>query len=54
MPFVERTFLMSTDFFQAGQPPNGPVRFVQLYHPYVSPCYNPMVLAEADSPQAPI
>jgi hypothetical protein len=43
MRFVERTFLLSTDYFQSGQPPAGPVRFVQLYHRYLSPCYNPLV-----------
>jgi hypothetical protein len=41
--FLEQTFLLSTDFFQSGQPPAGPVRFVQLYHRYLSPCYNPLV-----------
>jgi hypothetical protein len=39
--FVEQTFLLSTNYFQSGQPAAGPVRFVTLYHPYVSPCYNP-------------
>lgn len=40
---LEQTYLLSTDFFQSGQPPAGPVHFVQLYHPYVLPCYSPLV-----------
>ena len=43
LPHVEQTFLLSTDFFQSGQPATGPIRFVTLYHPYVSPCYDPLV-----------
>ena len=43
MPFAEQIFLLSTDFFPSGQPSAGPIRFVQLYHPYAFPCYNPMV-----------
>jgi hypothetical protein len=42
MQFAEQIFLLSTDFFQSGQPPAGPLRFVLLYHPYAFPCYNPM------------
>lgn len=44
LPHVEDTFLMSTDFFPRGQPPAGPIRFVALYHPYVTRCYNPFVV----------
>jgi hypothetical protein len=43
LPQFETTFLLSTNFFQSGQPTSGPIQFVALFHPYVSPCYNPLV-----------
>lgn len=43
LPRLESAFLLSTNFFQSGQPATGPVRFAAFYHPYVSPCYNPLV-----------
>ena len=46
---LENTFLLSTNFFQSGQPAAGPIRFVAFYHPYVSPCYNPLVQAGQQS-----
>ncbi len=36
-------FLLSTDFFLNGADETKPVRFRQLFHPYVSPCWNPLV-----------
>ena len=35
-------FLLSTDFFQNGANETKPVKFVALYDPYVTPCYNPL------------
>ena len=34
-------YLSSTDFFANGADESRPVRFIALYDPYVSPCYNP-------------
>ena len=34
-------YLSSTDFFINDADESRPVRFVALYDPYVSPCYNP-------------
>jgi hypothetical protein len=34
-------FLLSTDFFAHGDPAR-PLRYVTFYHPYVTPCYNPL------------
>jgi len=39
---LHRQFLMSTDFFQNGADETRPLRFVALYDPYVTPCYNPL------------
>jgi hypothetical protein len=36
------TFLMSTDFFPRGADESLPVRYVTLFHPYLSPCWNPL------------
>jgi hypothetical protein len=36
-------FLLSTDFFQNGAAEGRTLRFVALYDPYVTPCYNPFV-----------
>lgn len=38
------TFLLSTDFFLHGADESQPVRYVALYHPYASPCWNPISL----------
>ena len=38
---LEHCFLMSTDFFQHGGDERRELRFVALYDPYVTPCYNP-------------
>jgi hypothetical protein len=35
-------FLLSTDFFQNGSDEKKPLKFVALYDPYVTPCYNPL------------
>jgi hypothetical protein len=35
-------FLMSTDFFQNGADETRALRFVALYDPYITPCYNPL------------
>lgn len=39
--FVHR-FLMSTDFFQTGEDEARELNYVMLFHPYASPCYNPL------------
>lgn len=39
-------FLCSTTFFLNGADESKPVRYVRFYHPYVSPCWNPLSLAE--------
>ncbi len=36
-------FLLSTDFFANGADESKPVRFRRFFHPYVSPCWNPLV-----------
>jgi hypothetical protein len=38
------TFLLSTTFFLYGGDENRPVTYVMLYHPYASPCWNPLSL----------
>lgn len=38
---IHLQFLSSTDFFQHGADQKRAVRFVALYDPYVTPCYNP-------------
>lgn len=35
-------FLMSTDFFLHGGDERREINYVQFYHPYVSPCWNPL------------
>lgn len=45
-------YLMSTDFFQHGGDESRPVRFVALYHPYTTPCWNPLVPPGAAHPGA--
>lgn len=39
---IEQTFLLSTDFFPNGADEARPVRFLRIYHPYVSLCFNPL------------
>ena len=39
---VYKKFLLSTDFFSNGSDESKPVRFVMLYDPYLSLCYNPL------------
>lgn len=39
---VYKKFLMSTDFFSNGADQKQRVRYVMLYDPYFSPCYNPL------------
>jgi len=34
-------FLLSTDFFQTGADERRPAKFLALYDPYVTPCYDP-------------
>lgn len=36
-------YLLSTDFFPNGADESRPVRYVMLYDPYVSPCWNPCI-----------
>lgn len=38
---IYMNYLSSTDFFMNGADESRPVRFVALYDPYVSPCFNP-------------
>ena len=38
---IYMNYLSSTDFFIHDADESRPVRFVALYDPYVSPCYNP-------------
>ena len=38
---IYMNYLSSTDFFINDADESRPVRFVALYDPYVSPCYNP-------------
>lgn len=38
-PFTR--FLASSDFFQNGADESRPLRYVRLFDPYASPCYNP-------------
>lgn len=49
---LESTFLLSTDFFLNNADESKPVRYVRLYHPYVSPCWNPLAMAGAMSENA--
>lgn len=38
-------FLMSTDFFLNGADESRPINYVMFYHPYRSPCWNPLAMA---------
>jgi len=40
---LAKIFLMSSDFFANGENVELPVRFVTLYGPYRSPCYQPLM-----------
>ncbi|HET6418362.1 MAG TPA: hypothetical protein VFG22_18845 [Polyangiales bacterium] len=44
---IYMNYLSSTDFFINGADESRPVRFVALYDPYVSPCYNPFRRVQA-------
>jgi hypothetical protein len=35
-------FLMSTDFFMHGADESRPINYVMFFHPYKSPCWNPL------------
>lgn len=39
---IAATFLLSTDFFQHSGDESRPLAYVAFYHPYRSPCYNPL------------
>lgn len=39
---ARKQFLLSTDFFPNGADETRPIRYVQLYDPYIGVCYNPM------------
>lgn len=52
-PSIPLTYLLSTDHFASGARAGVPVRYVRLYDPYVSPCWNPCAtLAFASRPAA--
>lgn len=42
MDHFAMTFLMSTDFFLHGADESRPVNYVMFFHPYRSPCWNPV------------
>lgn len=42
-------FLMSTDFFLHGADESRPIKYVMFYHPYRSPCWNPVSMPGASS-----
>lgn len=44
---IYMNYLSSTDFFINDADESRPVRFVALYDPYVSPCYNPFRRAQS-------
>jgi hypothetical protein len=44
-PMVQ-VFLMSTDFFSNGADESKPVRYRRFFHPYLSPCWNPLIQRE--------
>lgn len=39
------TFLMSTDFFLQGADEAKQINYVMMYHPYHSPCWNPISMS---------
>lgn len=41
-------FLLSTDFFQNGADESRPLRFLMIYHPFFSTCYNPLARLDED------
>jgi hypothetical protein len=45
-----RTFLLSTNFFQQDLDGRGEVEYMNLYHPYASPCYNPLAQLQLQDP----
>ena len=42
MDHLTTTFLLSTNFFLNGADESMPVHYMMLYHPYASPCWNPL------------
>ncbi|MEO0477467.1 MAG: hypothetical protein AAF085_16105, partial [Planctomycetota bacterium] len=42
MDALAMRFLMSTDFFLNGADESRPINYVMFYHPYRSPCWNPL------------
>ena len=49
MDELATTFLLSTDFFLNGADENKKVRYITLYNPYASPCWNPISTAAAQN-----
>ncbi len=43
---VHTLLLMSTDFFLTGADETRPLRYVALYGPYISPCFNPLAISQ--------
>ena len=48
-PSIPLLYLLSTDYFVSGARPDVPVRYVRLYDPYVSPCWNPCATLRTSS-----
>jgi hypothetical protein len=46
MDSLATRFLMSTDFFLHNADETRPVHYLALYHPYATPCWNPLSSAE--------
>src|SRR5262249_62178866 len=42
LPELCGKLLLSTDFFMNGADETRPIRYVSLYDPYQSPCFNPL------------
>lgn len=42
MEHLANTFLLSTDFFQNGMDRSRSIKYVTLFHPHASPCWNPL------------
>lgn len=47
MDFLCTTFLMSTNFFLQSPDESAPVHYITLFHPYVTPCWNPLTAKRA-------
>jgi hypothetical protein len=39
---LAKDFLLSTDFFENGEDESVPLRFVSVFNPRLTPCYNPL------------